>query len=453
LSTLCTTACSSSLSGWLRRVSGACTQRFVGTKGDAVLPALWAEKFVEKFNLLCFKDSAGSKFCNAVLRDTLGINADDQKQTKTPASTASCDDCFLKQIQTQLQMPLKSNSDLARTFTSLTKQCVKTGFAVITPSPSTQWILWGTPTASSGSTPTPTGCQGTTYAIKSGDTCQSVSSANGLNTADLLMSNNLQAFCVTFPTSGSLCIPKAAKCKAYTIKTGDTCASIGTANKLTWTQVVTWNANFGEACQSIGRYVGWTACISQPGGNWVNPDPTTPRPSSVVPTPTWIGTAASLLPKATFGGMINGSDVWTYKYAEGTRLDCRIYANGTDFGSSAACADVAKGYGVSTLNLTTWNPSLLKNSCVLDGKLTYCVQAVRLNATNTTPYCVLSETPDYGLSCEQFLSVWSISIENFSAWNSGVGTACENWVLGKLNTAVHSLRMLLTSLPKDASTA
>lgn len=150
---------------------------------------------------------------------------------------------------------------------------------------------------------------------------------------------------------------------------------------------------------------------------------------------------------------MNGSDVWTYKYAEGTRLDCRIYANGTEFGSSAACADVAKGYGVSTQNLTTWNPSLLKNSCVLDGTLTYCVQAVRLNATSITSYCTLSETPDYGLSCNQFLSVLSLSIENFSAWNIGVGSACENWVLGKLLFRSRSASNSADELPKDANTA
>lgn len=334
-------------------------------------------------------------------------------------------------------MPLKSDPDLAKTFTSLTKQCSKTGYAVTTPA-STQWILWGsttgsptaTPTSSSVTVPKPTGCQGTTYTVKSGDTCQSVALANNLSTADLLMGNNLQAFCAKFPTSGNLCIPKSAKCKVYTVKKGDTCASIGTANKLTWTQVVTWNPIFGDSCNAINQYVGWTACISNPGGDYVNPHPTTPKPStSAIATPTWIGTAASLLPKPTFGGMINGSDVWTFAYAQGTRLDCAIFANGTDFGASAACADVANGYGVSTQNLTDWNPSL-KDSCVLDGKLTYCVQAARLNATTFTQYCSATDIPEYGLKCDQFLALWGLTVDNFAAWNDGVGSACENWVLG-----------------------
>jgi len=430
LSALCTTTCATALSTWLRRAAGACTIRFVSSQGDAILPAYWVEKVVERYNTVCLL--SGTKFCNAVLRDVIGVNPVDQKQTKSAAATATCDDCFLKRMQTQLQMPLLSNSDMATTFTSLTKQCSKTGFAVTPPATTTQWITKGTPPSTSGSTPTPTGCVGTTYTIKSTDTCQSISAAQGLSTADLLIYNNLEGFCTNFPKTGSLCIPTDAKCKTYSIKTGDTCASIADANKLTWTQMVTWNPVFGQGCERIGNFTGWTACVSNPGGDWVNPDPTT-EVSSTIPTPTNLGTDASLLPKPTFGGSINGSDVWTYKYAPGSRLDCYLYANGTQFGNSAACADVGKGYGVTVQNLTDWNPSLLNNSCTLDGKLTYCVQPMRLNATNYTQSCVLSDTPDYGLSCADFLAVWGIDIGEFSAWNPGVGSACENWVLGKWN--------------------
>jgi hypothetical protein len=39
--------------------------------------------------------------------------------------------------------------------------------------------------------------------------------------------------------------------------------------------------------------------------------------------------------------MINGTDIWTYKFADGTRLDCD---------------SVAKGYGVTVEQLVNWNP-------------------------------------------------------------------------------------------------
>ncbi|ORY01576.1 hypothetical protein BCR34DRAFT_636895, partial [Clohesyomyces aquaticus] len=174
LSTMCTTTCASNLSGWLRRVAGGCTQRFTTSKGDAILPAFWVEKVLERFNLLCLKDASGSKFCNAVLRDEIGINPVDQKQTKSAISTVTCDDCFLKRIQTQLQMSLLSDPYMATTFTSLTKQCSKTGFAVTPPATTTPWIASGTPPSSAS---TPTACQGSKYTIKSGDTCQSISLA------------------------------------------------------------------------------------------------------------------------------------------------------------------------------------------------------------------------------------------------------------------------------------
>jgi hypothetical protein len=44
---------------------------------------------------------------------------------------------------------------------------------------------------------------------------------------------------------------------------------------------------------------------------------------------------------------------------------------------------------------------------------------------------VLSDTPDYGLTCADFMAAWSLDFEDFSGWNPGVGAACENWVLGR----------------------
>lgn len=56
------------------------------------------------------------------------------------------------------------------------------------------------------------------------------------------------------------------------------------------------------------------------------------------------------------GGMINGSDIWSYKFAEGTRLDCDKYINITDFGTNTSCTAVAQGYGVTVDDLVNWNP-------------------------------------------------------------------------------------------------
>jgi hypothetical protein len=128
--------------------------------------------------------------------------------------------------------------------------------------------------------PTSTECVGTKYTIKSGDTCNSIALSQGLSTGELIDANKLQAFCANFPKSGTLCIPQTSKCKTRTVETDDTCAKIADANRLAWSQIVSWNPDFGKDCKRIGQYVGYVMCISTPGGDWINPDP------QPVPTPT-----------------------------------------------------------------------------------------------------------------------------------------------------------------------
>lgn len=122
--------------------------------------------------------------------------------------------------------------------------------------------------------PTSTTCVGTTYAIKSGDTCDSIATAQGLSTGGLIDANGLQAHCANLPKSGNLCIPTSAKCKTRTVKQGDTCAKVADQVGLTWVQIATWNPDFGSDCKRISNFTGSVMCVSTPGGNWVNPSPT-----------------------------------------------------------------------------------------------------------------------------------------------------------------------------------
>lgn len=122
------------------------------------------------------------------------------------------------------------------------------------------------------SAPKPAACVGPSYTISVSDTCKSISKSNGISTYALLRTNNLAAFCSSFPTAGtSICISTADKCTTWTVKTGDTCAKVADANGLTWTQMVSWNEELGLGCANIADYVGYEICVSQPGGAWVNP--------------------------------------------------------------------------------------------------------------------------------------------------------------------------------------
>ena len=135
------------------------------------------------------------------------------------------------------------------TVIAVTKQCNKSGFQVTPPATTTIFVTTGATPSTSVPTSTPKECEGTKYSLKSTDTCQSVSAAQGISTADLLIANGLRPYCDNFPKSGQLCIPTSAKCKTYIIKSGDDCVKIADANKLTFTQFVTWNPVVGQTCR------------------------------------------------------------------------------------------------------------------------------------------------------------------------------------------------------------
>lgn len=192
-----------------------------------------------------------------------------------------CNSCVVSALQTSLELPLASNSEVASSFSSITSSCKVSGLTITKPA-STAWVKPAT-TTSTVSSPTSTACVGKTYAVRSGDTCNSVAAAQGISTASLLSANNLQAFCANFPSSGSLCIPTAYSCTPYVIKTGDTCSTIAQRTSgATWTQIVSWNRFLGTYCQNVAQYVGYVACASNPGGSWVNPHPSSSNVSTTI---------------------------------------------------------------------------------------------------------------------------------------------------------------------------
>jgi hypothetical protein len=220
------------------------------------------------------------------------------------------------------------------------------------------------------------------------------------------------------------------KCKARTVVQNDTCESIADANGLTWTQVMTWNPAFGADCKRIGDYVGFTMCVSTPGGDYVNPNPVPTTLTSTFQLPSFVGIDVSLLPTPTNVGAMNESDIWTYQFAKGTRMDCAVYANGTDFGSSMSCDSAAAKFGTTTADLVIWNPSL-SSGCTLDGSLTYCVQQVTVRSHSITEYCTMDDMPTPGTNCTEFLDFWHLDYETFEAFNPGVGSKCENFAFGR----------------------
>lgn len=54
---LCSDTCSGSLATWMRRINGACDTRLQRDDGYAVLPAYYAEVFIERYNLVCLENA------------------------------------------------------------------------------------------------------------------------------------------------------------------------------------------------------------------------------------------------------------------------------------------------------------------------------------------------------------------------------------------------------------
>lgn len=87
--------------------------------------------------------------------------------------------------------------------------------------------------------PTATSCAGKTYSIKASDNCYSISKAQGIGTAWLLLDNNLAAYCARFPTSGTLCMVNT--CQVYEVGPNQTCQGIAKVANITVPQLKAWN--------------------------------------------------------------------------------------------------------------------------------------------------------------------------------------------------------------------
>ncbi|KAI0857961.1 hypothetical protein F4860DRAFT_487726 [Xylaria cubensis] len=440
LTSLCTAACAASLATWERRIQGACgTQYWPDSNGDggSFQPSAIAETFLEIYNSICIKNSAG-KMCNSEIASVLSFDATNQNFTGTPPTSAICNTCVLSAVQTQLAMPLASKPDIASYFSSLTSSCGSTTGFKPSPTPTgTIYTIAATPTAMST-------CVGKTYTISASDTCQGISTSQGISTYDLIWNNNLTSACENFPKSGKLCIPSAASCKPYTVLTTDTCSSIQSKFSLLYSQLISWNPSLGVGCQGLSAAVGFVICVSTPGGSWINPNTsdisTVAPPPTSLPAPTLLTgslTAMTMLPSATY---LPYSSNLTTPYANSTRMDCISYitapflVNITDNNhtlTSSSCSDAVAAYGVSLADFLLWNPDLNNDtSCVLAKNVQYCVQISAVPAPNITDYCIEYQIPPPGYDCLSFAAQAGIEPAQFVEWNPAVGSDCSRFLPG-----------------------
>lgn len=147
----------------------------------------------------------------------------------------------------------------------------------------------------------------------------------------MLQANGLQAYCSNFPTSGSVCIPTSMRCSPYALQVGDTCDTIASKRGLTKPQVVSWNQEVGPLCGNIGKLAskGMTLCVSNPGGDWVDPSPSDHQPTTTETPWTLIitnsGTAFDSFPSATPIPTLLPNENYVTPFANGSWLNCDVY--------------------------------------------------------------------------------------------------------------------------------
>lgn len=127
-------------------------------------------------------------------------------------------------------------------------------------------------------TPTTAACSNKKYTIKEGDTCESVSKSQSIATFQLLLDNNLRAYCANFPKSGDLCIKN--QCTTYTVKEGDTCKSVAKAHKISTVQLRSYNPWIDGGCYNFNRTIGTEICMDEPGDKYHPPSTVTGSPTA-----------------------------------------------------------------------------------------------------------------------------------------------------------------------------
>ncbi|KAK1756635.1 carbohydrate-binding module family 50 protein [Echria macrotheca] len=447
LKNLCTPACDSAWATYLRRINGACgTSRYDGGDGFLYLPAREVEPFYETYRQVCLKNSAG-KFCNTVLQDVLKIDPNTGvRSSEAPPlpSSAACEGCFLSNIAQALQMPMSSDGILASSLSSFEAFC-STSVSRTSPAQTT----WSISASTTG--PSPSGCDGTLYAIKSGETCQSIALSQGYSTSQLIAANGLTAYCRNFPKSGSICLPRQLKCKPYAPVAGDTCNTIGAQNDVSFAQMVSWNPEVGQLCGNMGTIISKSMiiCLSNPGGSWTDPNSSQMTTTSTS-KPSWIYTA-SLTPMTDIGTVEPSQTSLPSDYfpggwiapplENGTRSGCMTYITPPVLVDAATskfsyeCSAVAKAYGVSLSDFLDWNPGINQTGgfnypCELLGNKQYCVLPTIVTPSDTTANCSVFAAAEPSWTCQSYGAIYNITEAAIIAWNPSVGKECKDFRLG-----------------------
>ncbi|KAL4782868.1 hypothetical protein BJX76DRAFT_358502 [Aspergillus varians] len=248
----CTAECQKSLDNFRHNVNSTCGEKEYVLNHHATVkqyPLALADGLIWAYNVSCIRDSTG--FCFADL----------QNHTKE-----ACSDCTLKYGAVMMSSDYGRKQFPPAAYSSLLSSCS-------VPASSYPYSYTAIPTATNTSatgtntvpSATPTSCAGTSYLVKDGDTCESISHAKSVGTDRMIQRNYLDYHCSSLAPGAELCIEDT--CTVYTVQANDTCQGIVQSQSFGLVQLVGWNPTLHDNCDNLDSMLGRSLCVSPPGGN------------------------------------------------------------------------------------------------------------------------------------------------------------------------------------------
>ncbi|GES60637.1 LysM-domain-containing protein [Aspergillus terreus] len=399
LTSLCTSSCLRSLEALQSTQQRLCSKHDTLSIQEQAYPVTFTvETLLWTYNFTCYRDQETGEFCAPVF-DAWG----DGKAPKQ-----SCSDCVLRTFQQQLNFPLYYDDDLASSFTSLTSSCSATNYPVTSPTPVT--VPRNTTATVTSTTASATKTCASTYTIKEGDDCHSISRSQNVSLANMLYLNNLEAGCTHFPGAGTkLCMPH--QCEIYTVKEDDSCYGITEAYNRTFTmsQLVSWNVDINRGCNNLEILVGHQICVSYPGNATRPSSAVAPAPTMALPTgPCW-NFEEGLIDTTCFVTTFQTLPPWTWP---GYLTNTTAHRTSTA-GASSTPLSPEPSPTTSVHNPPAINPT---PSPYLEGMVSGC----------TDFYAPQDDEP-----CEEFSERWEVPMKNIIAWNPALKPDCSGVSVGQ----------------------
>ncbi|KAK1752213.1 carbohydrate-binding module family 50 protein [Echria macrotheca] len=448
LEDLCTTSCRTDLTTVRGTIASACNPTTDVIQLDGVVyPATFvADRFLFTYDLSCRKDSVSNQFCDTIFLTALASGA-------PPDEDASCSDCALGTMQTQLNSAFGYHADFAAEFASIKASCSKTGYPVTSPAP---YALSSSPAPA----PSAPSCE-SPYVVQSGDSCDAIALDLNVPTYAIIRAGSLNPQCSNLQVGQSLCLP--SPCTLYRVQYDETCDSILAQHAgLDEISLLNWNPNINSLCSNLAVLAETLICVSPPGGEPGQGTPiTTPPPTPTEEPPTAVpkpanGKAESNFPCGKWYTIQAGDYCEAVSIRQGIALQDFYYLNPSiDTGCTNLWLDTAycvapvgdintyasypystslpytltsPTYTTTTFTPTTIVPSLtpVPTLPIAPGSLSSCDAYVehvpvppRADQSVQRDVPVLTNNIN---SCDYAVSVGNIDMDDFLAWNPSLAT-------------------------------